>query len=331
MARPEPSPTAPSALGAVLGGFIAGAIAVAISISFAALIFRDALSPHLPIGLGLTLVGSAILGLITAWRSEFPFAVAGVQDSTSAILAVAVSATVVAVGTNALPTTVALIATATVVMGVVIFLVGQLRLGEIARFMPFPVIGGFLVATGFLLIQGAAGILGRGQSGADLLRFEAVMLWVPGLVIGGAIFAAGRWLRSTLATPVALLVVTIAWRVGMVIAGVGADEATARGWLLGPFPTEVGWNLDTIGSIADADWGLVADAWLPILSIALVSAISLILHVHALEHVAGMDVDGNRELRIGGLAGIAAGAAGGLPGFIYFSDSSLLYRFGGRR
>ncbi len=331
MARPEDSPTAPGALGAVLGGFIAGAIAVAISISFATLIFRDSLAPHLPIGLGLTLVGSAVLGMITAWRSAFPFAVAGVQDSTSAILAVAVSATVVAVGANALPTTVALIATATVVMGVTIFLVGQLRLGEIARFMPFPVIGGFLVATGFLLIQGAAGILGRGESGDDLLRFEALMLWVPGLVIGGAIFAAGRYVRSTLATPVALLAVTILWRVGMVVAGVGADAATTRGWLLGPFPTKVGWDLNTIGSIADADWGLVVDAWLPILSIALVSAISLILHVHALEHVSGMDVDGNRELRIGGLAGIAAGATGGLPGFIYFSDSSLLYRFGGKR
>jgi SulP family sulfate permease len=126
-------------------------------------------------------------------------------------------------------------------------------------------------------------------------------------------------------------VVTVGWRLGMAVTGVSADQAMDRGWLLGPFPTEVTWSPDTLRLVGDADWGAVAGAWLPILSIALVAVISLLLYVHALEHVAGTDVDANRELRVAGLAGVLAGAAGGLPGYLYFSNSSLLLRFGGRR
>jgi SulP family sulfate permease len=331
MTAPDPEVSSRGVLGGVLGGLIGGVIGIAISISFAALIFRGDLVEALPTGLGLSLVGSSILGFVAAARSSFPFASAGVQDSTTAILAVATAGLATQVTGAPLPTTVAVIAVSTVVMGVVLYGVGRLHLGEVARYMPFPVVGGFLVATGFLLMQGAGGILGRGQSGEELLDFASLMLWVPGVVIGIALYAAARFIKSTLATPIALLVVTVGWRLGMAVTGVSADQAMDRGWLLGPFPTEVTWSPDTLRLVGDADWGAVAGAWLPILSIALVAVISLLLYVHALEHVAGTDVDANRELRVAGLAGVLAGAAGGLPGYLYFSNSSLLLRFGGRR
>jgi SulP family sulfate permease len=331
MTASEHNASSRTVVGAVLGGLIAGVIGIAVSISFAALVFRGDLGDALPTGIGLSLVGSSILGFVAASRSAFPFAIAGVQDSTAAILAVATAGLATQVAGAPLPTTVAVIVTATVVMGAVLYTVGRLRLGEVARYMPFPVVGGFLVATGFLLIQGAAGILGRGQSGVELLEFSSIMLWVPGVVVGCALYAAGRFIKSTLATPIALLVVTVGWRLGIALAGVDAAHAMERGWLLGPFPTDVTWSPDTLRLVGDADWGAVAGAWLPILSIALVAVISLLLYVHALEHVSGTDVDANRELRVAGLAGVLAGAAGGLPGFLYFSNSTLLLRFAGRR
>ena len=40
----------------------------------------------------------------------------------------------------------------TLLAGAVMFLIGALRWGQLLRFVPYPVVGGFLAATGWLLI-----------------------------------------------------------------------------------------------------------------------------------------------------------------------------------
>jgi len=40
---------------------------------------------------------------------------------------------------------------------------GHLRLGSLARFMPYPVIAGFLAATGYLLVMGGLGTASRSR------------------------------------------------------------------------------------------------------------------------------------------------------------------------
>jgi sulfate permease, SulP family len=323
----------PRSLPATLaGGVVAGFVAVAVTISFAALVFGEHLEEHLPLGFGLALFGSAVIGVITALGSSFRGAVAGAQDNVTAILAVAVGAVAVKVtGPQTLPTALATIVAATTGMGLILYAIGRLRLGALARYMPFPVVGGFLVATGLLLVDGGASLLTAGRSGGDLLTFPAVMLWGPGLGLGVAMYLAGRYRPGTLLAPLVLLGTAAVLRLGFVVGGIGRDEAMARSWLFGPFPGDVTWSPRTLRLLGDADWGVVAGEWVSLLSIAVVAAVSLLLYVHAFEHESSTEVDVNRELRVAGVAGIAAGAAGGLPGYLYFSDSALVLRISGPR
>jgi sulfate permease, SulP family len=324
---------APSSIpGTLVGGLIAGFVAVAVTLSFAALVFTGPLEEHLPLGIGLALFGSAVIGLITAFGSAFRVALAGAQDNVAAILAVAVAAITARVaGDDALPTALATIVVASGAMGLLLYGIGRLRVGGLVRYMPYPVVGGFLAATGVLLVDGGATVLFAGRTGSDLLTTSAVMVWGPGVVVAAGMYLAGRLRPGSILTPLFLLASIAVMRVGFVVSGIGRDEAMERAWLFGPFPGDLEWTPRTMRMLADADWAAVAGEWVSLLTIGVIAAISLLLYVHALEHVTSTEVDVDRELRVAGVAGMASGAGGGFPGFLYLADSALLHRITGPR
>jgi MFS superfamily sulfate permease-like transporter len=67
------------------------------------------------------------------------------------------------VGPGAIDTVLAMIAATSLATGAVFLLMGYFSLGDIARFVPFPVVGGILAGTGYLILAGSIGILGVGS------------------------------------------------------------------------------------------------------------------------------------------------------------------------
>ena len=79
--------------------------------------------------------------------------------------------------------------------GAFFLLLSTLRLGNLVRFVPYPVVGGFLAGTGWLLVKGGAGVL-TGSSVTlgnltDLAHLER---------IGDRLLTATSW-ADLLATP----------------------------------------------------------------------------------------------------------------------------------
>jgi SulP family sulfate permease len=325
--------TGRGAIESVAAGVVTGGMSVAIAVSFSALVFTGPLAAHLPVGLGLALFGSAVMALVVSLTSGFSAAVAGIQDNPTAILAVAATAIAAkAAPDQLLPTTIAVIVVATVATGIALYLVGRLRLGSIIRYMPYPVIGGFLAATGLLIARGGIDILREAADVGGVASIDSLLLLVPGLVIGLAMFGLDRWSDSGMKIPILLGGSVLAMRLGMLLSGVHTDEAIRRGWLFGPFPDAAGWSPDTLRMLTDADWANVGEQWLTLASLVLISVVSLLLNVGAIEHASGVGVDIDREMRINGVAGVLAGAGGGMPGYQYLSLSAVLYRVGnGRR
>ena len=62
-------------------------------------------------------------------------------------------------GLNLLPPVLIVIALATAATGVLLCFLGFSRAGRAIRFIPFPVMGGFLGATGWLMILGAIQVI----------------------------------------------------------------------------------------------------------------------------------------------------------------------------
>ena len=93
-----------------------------------------------------------------ALRSSLPFAVAGPDSSISVVMAAMVATVIQRLVAGAAPIsrpTLIAMSLATALTGLLLCILGFTHAGRAIRFVPFPVIGGFLGATGWLMIIGA--------------------------------------------------------------------------------------------------------------------------------------------------------------------------------
>ena len=74
-----------TALHDILGGTAASVLTVAFGLSYSLLIFAGPLAPYLSYGVATTFLTSAILGVVLALRSSFPFAIGAPETSTAAM------------------------------------------------------------------------------------------------------------------------------------------------------------------------------------------------------------------------------------------------------
>jgi sulfate permease, SulP family len=312
-------------------GLILGLVNLLLTTALISLIYRGELEQFISAGLGFGLVGSSILALILALGSSFSGMYGGSQDASAAILGLSAASIAGAlVGVAAFETVVAMIVVTSLATGLVFLAMGYLGLGDIARFVPFPVIGGLLAGTGYLIVTGAIGILGVGD-GSDLLGLEAAGSFWPGLILAALFFVASRrgWgSRSYLG----FLIISVAgFHLLAALGDLSQADAMARGWLLGPFPDGGLWPGSVIEPLAGADWDLIAGEAAGLVTILLIVPITLLLYLSALEVETRSDVDVNRELRMTGWGNVAAGALGGPPGYMYFSDTAITSRLAGAR
>jgi SulP family sulfate permease len=136
----------------IFAGLVASVIMVAYGLSFAALIFAPPLNTWLAYGIAATFITSAVTAAIVAARSSLPFAIAGPDPTTVAVTAM-VGALIARLADQGLPddwlAPVAIImALSAALTGVLLFGLGLARAGGAIRFIPYPVIGGFLGASG---------------------------------------------------------------------------------------------------------------------------------------------------------------------------------------
>ena len=257
---------------------------------------------------------------------------AGVQDATSAVLGIAAAAMVVDVAApDVVPSVVALVALSSLTTGVILYLLGRFNFGGLARFLPYTLVGGFLAATGVVIIQGGLSILRGGASGG----VTTATLWA---VVDTGRCCCGRFVRPTPANAYDAHVPRSGWReffvalhLGFLAAGIGHSEAIDRGWLLGS-GDQVAWSPALVVDSLGADWAAVLPQAGALATVVALAAVSLLLYSQSLEAALRHDIDLDRELMVAGAGNVVAGLAGGPPGYTYSADTVLLYRLGaGRR
>ena len=111
----------------------------------------------------MTFLSAAVGAAIVAWRSSLPFAIAGPDSSISVVLAALVATLANYLlahgGTRPLGPALIALSLTTAVTGAVLWVLGFARAGRAIRFVPYPVIGGFLGATGWLMVTGAVQVI----------------------------------------------------------------------------------------------------------------------------------------------------------------------------
>jgi len=223
--------------------------------------------------------------------------------------------------------------------GVIFLVLGTFRLGNLVRFIPYPVVGGFLAGTGWLLFKGGIYI----ASGVELHRlftFDRLALrtfellvspvtlkrWVPALAFGVILYLAVRLVKKPLVIPIVLGIGLVLFAIGMLATGSSIDAAKHGRWLLGPFESVRLWQPWTLRAITGADWSAVLSQWAGIATAVFVATIAILFNVSGTEVVLHRDLDTNRELRDAGVLNVVTGALGGIPGYHALSLTALAER-----
>ena len=322
-----------SLLPVLTAGGLIGFTEAIIVISFGSLIFSGGLSPYLSQGIGLALMSGFVILTLTALFSSARGVIGSVQDSTSVLMAVITASLVgsmtVSNSANILPTVLVTIALTTLLSGLFLLGTGVFKLGELVRYIPYPVVGGFIAGTGWLLVQGSIGTMADYTltiaNIPNLLQPEQVTLWLPGVLIALVLFFGLRLIKTSLAMPVLLALLFGVFYLGLLVSGTSTEQAKDMGLLLGQVG-QAQWQPFNPSLFAAADWNVIFGQAGNIAAVIAIALIGLLLNASSIELAIKKDVDFNRELRSAGIANVLSGFFGGLIGYQALSLTSLSNR-----
>jgi SulP family sulfate permease len=311
---------------------------VTYGLSYALLIFAGPLTPYLSYGVAATFISSAVLATIIALGSSFPFAVGGPESSTAAMTGILASSLVerMEVADTTAPLLAPVLITlglSTIVTGVVLCGFGMTRMGRAIRYVPYPVVGGFLGATGCLIVFGAIRVItGQRLQFATLDRFANLLtLSELAAACAMALFLYLTWhrSRSSFGLPAILIGGIIFAHIAFWFAGISLAEAQASGWTFQP-PPHISFMLPwSANEISRYPWYTLPDLLGNLIAIIFVTATSTLFNTTGTEVATHREANLERELNVTGLANMLSGVFGGSTGCISVSRSVLNFNSGG--
>jgi len=317
-------------------GLVAGVDGLGTSIAFAALVFSGNLAAGFGAGVSVMILSCVILALYVALRSRLSASVAQVQETSIAILASTVATATGSMMTadpgEKIATAFAILAVSTLATGAIFYLAGRFRFGALVRFLPYPVVAGFLAGSGWLLIEGALVMV---VPGTDLSRIGqtladplALGILIPALTFAAVLATALRRFPGPAAAPSVMLAAILLFYGTLLLVAMPIETARMSGWL----PAATGSHGLALPSplwiVSTADWSAVLSVAPMLLSLPLVSMTGMLLNTSGLETAVGRDIDANAELRVAGQANLVAGLISGASGFTGLGMTLLANRLG---
>jgi SulP family sulfate permease len=326
-------PTFRAALNDVLGGSAASFLTITFGLSYSLLIFTGPLTPYLSYGLAATFIASAVIAAVLALGSSLPFAVGAPDTSTAAMSGILASSLVERMAV--LDPTAPLLAPVIITLALVSFVTGIVlcgfgitRMGRAIRYVPYPVVGGFLGATGCLILLGAIRVItGYRLQFATLDQFaNLTTLFELGAACTMVLVLYLTWhrSRSPFGLPVIIFGGVIVAHAAFWLFGVSSANWTFQPPQSVTFMTP--WSATAIGRYP---WHILLDLSGAFLAVVFVTAISTLFNTTGIEVAVHREADLDRELNVTGLANILAGAFGGYTGCISMSRTILNFNAGG--
>ena len=313
-------------------GIVMWLIALLLCASFSALIFQGRLAQYIAHGMGMFLISAIILHLLTAFFSSDAAVVPSPQDTTAVILG-AIGAHLVAIAPADISdetlflTVIATIVLSSLLTGLFFLAVGGLRVANLIRYIPYPVIGGFLAGTGWLLVQGSMQVMVGLQVRIDTLEFllngELAIRWLPGFVMAVALLFLLRRTNNILAFPAVFIVSLVLLYAILHFSGAGNDPF----WFLPAVAEDIAWPRQDMEALQKIDVSLLLSQSAGIAALIIFSTLNLLLNVSGQELIGNSELDFNRELVVAGTGNILGSLlGGGIVGFPALVYTTLVHR-----
>ena len=313
-------------------GFAISLLAVSYALSYGALLFSaPVLTPFVGYAIAAATVTTIVAALMVALLSQFRFAIAGPDSNTVAVLAGFTSLFSASLAQQNVPpeTMVAMVLTGifviTLVTGLAMYLLGRFEFGNIIRFVPVSVAGGFLGAAGILMMLGAWQ-LALGMSPLAFINSATTDQLTLAKLSAFLAFAAIFLYINTRATnqmslPAALSFPLFSIYIALYAAGIDSKRHCCGVLFSLSGETTLFFPLLEM-TFPDNPFGFII-SFLPEILVIIVSILSLLLISAGIELDRGIDGNLNHELRIHGYTIGLSAFLGGFMGYTSLSRSLL--------
>jgi SulP family sulfate permease len=319
----------------VIAGLVASVVLIGNIVSFGALMFPGDLHAGIPVAIWAMLIGGCVGGVWIGLATSLPPLTTGIDSPTGAVLvllsALTASAVRAAGGSPemAVQSVMLVFTTATFLSGAVLYGLGACRWGSYFRFVPYPVAGGFLAATGYFLIAGAV----RMTAGPTALTFAGLASWTAagaarlasGVLVLGVMVALRRWVKAPFAMPAALIAMWLASVAALRVLQLSGSE---HGWYLSSLGTLRPWLPFQEVRTSHLSWPMLAHLAPELLAVTIIALISLVTKVSSIEVGRQAAGDLDREFRCHGVASFIAAPLGGLTSSLQVGTSRFLEHAG---
>ncbi|PUB10910.1 cyclic nucleotide-binding domain-containing protein [Yoonia sediminilitoris] len=313
----------------LFAGGIVAASNLALAASFAAAIFQGTLEPGIATAVWAILLSMIIIGPFVGWHTTLrPIAAGGPDTAVVAVMSLLAGKMASTLFEMGLPTEIVVshimlsISLVAVIYALILFVIGYLGWARALRFVPFPLIGGFLAATGLLLLKGSPEIV-LGSSitfdtfGPSMGAGQSHQLWFM-LGYSAFLLISHHMIRSPLVMPLSFFAAVAAiYLMGLTGMIDGTD------WFVASMRMTPWEPIAAINS-GQIYWGSILGAYSEITACVLVGILSLVVRISTIESMREASADIDQEFRTYGSANLIAAPFGATSGGILFSTSKLI-------
>ena len=295
-------------------------IMASVSPSYPSLIFQDELAAYFAAGLGIALTSNIVVVVVTSLFSSDHTTISQPQSTAAIFHGLIVGAVIAAAPADTpLETLFALavwsVVLSSVLAGGVVLLLGMVHAGSLIRYVPFPIIGGYMAGLGWILLQAGFKVAVDLRVSVDalpVLTTGAVFVrWLPALVFGAVVLGLQTRSRSVFIVPGAVVVSLVLFNLAALHAGGNVDSLIEAGWLLPRVPDTIHWQLPDISALGHLNLEMILASLGGIATLVVVCTLELFFRVSGQELIIRREMNFNREFTVNGAANIASSAVGG--------------------
>lgn len=328
-------------IGDVFSGIVIGMINSVQIVPMAGLIFTGVLVAFVPLLVSVYLIGATLGALLVASMSGYKVIITEPRAAHLPVfiaISVAISAMMEGEPPEIIATTIiATILLASLSIGVVLYVVGKMNLGSIARFVPLPVTAGILASMGVLVCVGAIAFgSAPGVSISDPTVFfglDNLLHLVPALAFGIFLYWGTKKFAHWTLPIVSPIVATAAFYLILHLVGMDVEEASRLGWFADygdSSGTVLHMSIFSYAQFSSIFWSAVSSQALTIISLVFLAVIGVMLELSAIELSVSRELDASHELRVSGIANVLNGALGGIATIPAATETTLAKQLGGK-
>ncbi|KND02916.1 uncharacterized protein SPPG_01997 [Spizellomyces punctatus DAOM BR117] len=228
-------------------------------------------------------------------------------------------------------------AMSTLMTGIVFFLLGAFKLGNLIQFFPRHILVGCIGGIGlFLILTGIEVTTGIPNEYSlewirNIFTPSALMLWGSSLGLAVCLKIMQRRIHHPLFVPMFYVAVPVVFFIIVLVARIPMDELRRSGWLFPmpegePAPFYEFWTYYDFGKV---DWTALPATIPTQLALTFFGILHVPINVPALAVSTHQDVDLNRELIGHGISNFVSGLFGATQNYLVYSNSILYIRSGG--